>query len=271
MLARVTAVVYPWGMRYGFVIPAGTAPEQVELAVAAEAAGWDGVFVWESPSGVDAWSLLAAMAMRTEHVRLGTMLTPLPWRRPWKVASQVATVDHLSGGRAILAVGIGAADHPIGLTGEEEDLRVRAARLDEALELITGLWAGRPTFQGEHYEMDLSGRADLDTTCVPLQRPRVPIWVVGVWNRPKSMNRVVRYDGLVPQGGDGPADHAAMRTWLTEQGVGDDFDLIAEGESTGPADVEPWKEAGATWWLEAAWAAGDQEAIRARIDAGPPR
>lgn len=258
-------------MRYGFVIPSGTAPEQLDLAVAAEAAGWDGVFVWESPSGVDAWSLLAAMAVRTERVRLGTMLTPLPWRRPWKLASQVATVDHLSDGRAILAVGLGAADAPIGLTGEELDLRVRAARLDEALELITGLWAGEPTFRGEHYEMDLSGRGDLATTCVPVQRPRVPIWVVGVWNRPKSMARVLRYDGLVPQGGEGPGDHAAMRAWLDEHDVPEGFDLIAEGESTGPDDVTPWRDAGATWWLEAAWSAGDQAAIRARIDAGPPR
>jgi alkanesulfonate monooxygenase SsuD/methylene tetrahydromethanopterin reductase-like flavin-dependent oxidoreductase (luciferase family) len=91
-------------LRYGTVLPAGTAPEQLELAVQAEQAGWDGVFVWEAAYGPDAWSMLAAMAARTSRVRLGTMLTPLPWRRPWKVASQVATLDQLSGGRAILAV-----------------------------------------------------------------------------------------------------------------------------------------------------------------------
>jgi alkanesulfonate monooxygenase SsuD/methylene tetrahydromethanopterin reductase-like flavin-dependent oxidoreductase (luciferase family) len=90
-------------MRYGLVLPGGTATEQLEQAVLAERAGWDGVFVWEAAYGVDAWTLLGAMAQRTERLRLGTMLTPLPWRRPWKVASQAATLDQLSGGRAILA------------------------------------------------------------------------------------------------------------------------------------------------------------------------
>src|SRR6204780_5625554 len=95
-------------MRYGVVLPGGTAPEQLDQAVLAEQAGWDAVFTWEAAYGVDAWSLLAAMAGRTQRVRLGTMLTPLPWRRPWKVASQVATVDRLSGGRAIPRGGPGA-------------------------------------------------------------------------------------------------------------------------------------------------------------------
>src|ERR1700712_5113844 len=95
-------------MRFGVILPGGTAGEQLEQAVLAERAGWDGVFVWEAAYGVDAWSLLAAIAALTTRVRLGTILTPLPWRRPCKVASQVATVDQLSGGRAILSVGLGA-------------------------------------------------------------------------------------------------------------------------------------------------------------------
>ena len=99
------------------------------------------------------------------------MLTPLPWRRPWKVASQVVTLDQLSGGRAILAVGLGATDVEIGVTGEEEDLRVRPAQLDEALDLITGVWAGRAVFHGEHYDMDLSGRGDLTTQVSPSSSP----------------------------------------------------------------------------------------------------
>jgi alkanesulfonate monooxygenase SsuD/methylene tetrahydromethanopterin reductase-like flavin-dependent oxidoreductase (luciferase family) len=90
------------------VLPGGTATEQLTLAVVAEEAGWDGVFVWEAAYGVDAWTLLAAMAQRTTRVRLGTLLTPLPWRRLWKVARQAVTLDQVSGGRAILAVGLGA-------------------------------------------------------------------------------------------------------------------------------------------------------------------
>src|SRR6478736_936145 len=110
-------------LRFGVILPGGTAPEQLELAVLAEQAGWDGVYVWEAGYGVDAWSLLAAMAARTSRVRLGTMLTPLPWRRPWKLASQVATLDQLSNGRAILAVGVGAVDTGLGNTGEAVDVQ----------------------------------------------------------------------------------------------------------------------------------------------------
>ena len=151
-------------MQYGFVLPGGTAPEQLELAVLAEEAGWDGVFVWEAAYGVDAWALLAAMAARTSRVRLGTMLTPLPWRRPWKVASQAVTLDQLSGGRAILAVGLGAVDTGLGETGEELDRGRRADLLDEGIDLIAGLWAGRLRFSGEHYRVDLEAREDLPRT-----------------------------------------------------------------------------------------------------------
>src|SRR5437667_12547048 len=105
-------------MLTGFVLPGGSATEQLEQAVLAERSGWDGVFVWETAYGVDAWSLLAAMARETTRVRLGTMLTPLPWRRPWKVASQAVTLDELSGGRAILAVGLGATDAELGRVGQ---------------------------------------------------------------------------------------------------------------------------------------------------------
>src|SRR5579862_7464601 len=95
-------------MRHGIVLPGGTAAAQLEQAVLAERSGWDGVFIWEAGYGVDPWTLLAAVAARTSRIQLGTMLTPLPWRRPWKLASQVATLDQLSGGRAILGVGLGA-------------------------------------------------------------------------------------------------------------------------------------------------------------------
>src|SRR5580704_1455921 len=157
-------------MRYGVVLPGGTAPEQLDQALLAEQAGWDAVFTWEAAYGVDAWSLLAAMAMRTQRVRLGTMLTPLPWRRPWKVASQVATLDQVSNGRAILAVGIGAVDTDLPDTAEVTDL-------------IRTLWDGGTSYHGEHYRYD-TGRLDLTATARPVQA-RIPLWVVGVWPRPK--------------------------------------------------------------------------------------
>ena len=128
----------------GFILPGGTATEQLELSLLAERAGWDGVFVWEAAYGIDAWTLLAAIAVRTTRVRLGTLLTPLPWRRPWKVASQVATLDQLSEGRAILTVGLGALAADLPITGEATDLRERADRLDEGIDLIRSLWNGAP-------------------------------------------------------------------------------------------------------------------------------
>src|SRR5215467_13301797 len=144
-------------MLTGFVLPGGPATKQVEQAVLAEQSGWDGVFVPELAYGVDAWSLLAAMAARTERIRLGTLLTPLPWRRPWKVASQVATVDQLSGGRAILAVGVGAVDTGLPSTGEETDKRLRATRMDEGIDLIRTLWDGGLSYHGEFYDFECDG------------------------------------------------------------------------------------------------------------------
>jgi alkanesulfonate monooxygenase SsuD/methylene tetrahydromethanopterin reductase-like flavin-dependent oxidoreductase (luciferase family) len=277
-------------MRYGFVLPGGTAGEQLEQATLAERAGWDGVFVWEAAYGVDAWTLLGAMAQRTERLRLGTMLTPLPWRRPWKVASQAATLDQLSGGRAILAVGLGAIGTGLERTGEATDRRIRAELLDEGLELITGLWDRRMTFSGRHYQIDLAERQDLATVVVPVQRPRIPIWVVAAWPRPKSMRRALRCDGLLPavqEGGEfravTPDDLRAMRAWLEEQGgVRPGFDLVVEGET--PADdpdaaralVAPWEDARCTWWLDARWEMPHESPermrqVRERLDAGPPR
>src|SRR5438093_12220619 len=121
-------------MRAGFILPGGPASEQLEQAVLAEQAGWDGVFVWEAAYGVDAWTLLGAMAARTERVKLGTLLTPLPWRRPWKVASQAATLDQLSSGRTILAVGLGSLLGDLPRTAEVLDLRERADLLDEGID-----------------------------------------------------------------------------------------------------------------------------------------
>ena len=88
-------------MKYGFVLPRGDARTAAGFAREAEAAGWDGFFVWEPVWGIDAWVCLAAAAMQTERVRLGTMITPLSRMRPWKLAGETATVDRLSNGRVM--------------------------------------------------------------------------------------------------------------------------------------------------------------------------
>jgi alkanesulfonate monooxygenase SsuD/methylene tetrahydromethanopterin reductase-like flavin-dependent oxidoreductase (luciferase family) len=274
-------------MRTGMILPGGSATQQLELALVAEAAGWDGVFVWEAAYGIDAWGLLSAIAVRTERVRLGTLLTPLPWRRPWKVASQVATLDQLSGGRAILTVGLGAPESPdLPTTGERTDLRGRAASMDDGIDLIRDLWAERPRHEGPIHRYAFEG----DTSLLEVGRPvqdRVPIWVVGLWPRERSMRRVLRCDGIVPQYDVGdreatPDDLRAMRAWLTEHGAHPDLDVIAEGET--PADdlaavrdrVTPWAEAGCTWWLETRWEMPHQgperyAVVLERLEAGPPQ
>jgi hypothetical protein len=266
-------------MRYGVILPGGTAVEQIEQAMLAERAGWDGVFVWEAAYGIDAWTLLAAMAASTERVKLGTLLTPLPWRRPWKVASQVATLDQISGGRAILTVGLGAIATGLPSTGEVTDLRARAELLDEGIDLIRALWSGQSSYHGRHYRYE-TDRDDLDVVARPVQE-RIPIWVVGVWPRPKSMRRVLRCDGVVPQFSDPstPDDAGELRSWLIDNGA-PAIDVIAEGETPAGdpeavrAMVVPWAEAGCTWWLETRWEMPHHTAermtqVRERIAAGP--
>jgi alkanesulfonate monooxygenase SsuD/methylene tetrahydromethanopterin reductase-like flavin-dependent oxidoreductase (luciferase family) len=270
-------------------MPGGDATDAADLAAEAEQAGWDGFFVWDGIWSIDAWVSLAACAMRTSTIKLGTMLTPLPRRKPWDVASQVATLDNLAAGRVILAVGLGADDDRWNLFEDIEDRRVRAEKLDEGLDLITGLWSGEPfSYQGRHYR---AKPTEMMVPPPPVQRPRPPIWVVGLWPATKSMRRVARWDGWLPNyappdaAGTGrpPADALAdgvrwLRQNRIEVGLGDQlFDVITEGTTpaTGGAEmVRPFAEAGATWWLEADWTLDPSvlvETCRERLRAGPPR
>ena len=274
-------------MKYGFVLPRGDARTAAELAWEAEAAGWDGFFVWEAAWSVDAWVALTAAAMRTERIRLGTMLTPVPWMHPWKLASQTATLDHLSNGRVILSAGLGAPDTGWEALGQVTDRKTRAELLDEGLEILTGLWQGQPfSYSGKHYhikEIRFPHRPP-----APVQQPRIPIWVVGAWPRMKSMRRALRYDGLLPvvMGDDGkvrmtratPDEIREMRVFIAaNRKETTPFDVIVEGETPGDdwekaaSIVRPYAEAGATWWIEALWSASELDAVQSRIKQGPPR
>ncbi len=276
-------------MQYGFVIPGGDVKTIVELAQEAEEAGWDGVFYWdgiyiESQGAMyDPWVLLAAIAMRTKRVRIGAVLTPLSRRRPWKVARETATLDHLSNGRLILPVGLGALDDGgFVKVGEATDRKIRAQLLDEGLEILTGLWSGQPfSFQGDHYHVE-----EMTFLPPPVQSPRIPIWVVGVWPSTKSMQRVLRYDGLLPakMNSDGafaeitPADIQEMKSYIAERRTSaTPFDIIMEGETpVGNSEraveiVRPYADAGATWWMEARWSPETRYEVRSRIRQGPPR
>jgi hypothetical protein len=274
-------------MKYGFVLPYGDARKAAKLAFEAEQAGWDGFFVWEPVWGIDAWVSLTAAAMKTTRIRLGTLLSPISRMRPWKVASETASLDNLSGGRVILSVGLGAVDTGFEEFGEVIDRVERAELVDEGLAVITGLWRGQPySYDGKHYKIK---ETDFHPPPRPVQEPRIPIWVVGVWPRKKSMRRVLKYDGILPTkmvGGKHvkvePGDIRSMKTWIDEnRSETTPFDIVLEGKTQGSDPdtwygvINPWKEAGATWWIEAMWDAIDKkdrdEQVKRRIRQGPPK
>jgi alkanesulfonate monooxygenase SsuD/methylene tetrahydromethanopterin reductase-like flavin-dependent oxidoreductase (luciferase family) len=276
-------------MQYGFIIPGGDIHTILDMAGEAEEAGWDGVFYWDGIAlpGIDLtydpWIVLAGMAMRTKRVRIGAILTPLSRRRPWKVARETVSVDHLSHGRLVVPVGLGALDDGgFGKVGEATDRKRRAQLLDESLEILTGLWSGQPfRFQGEQYQLD-----EMTFTPPPVQQPRIPIWVAGAWPRPKSMQRALRYDGLLPNKLDAtgkqaqitPDDIRAIRAYIDEQRTpATPFEIITEGETPGGQPeqaaelVRPFAQAGATWWMETRWGGNPSAEVRTRIQQGPPR
>jgi alkanesulfonate monooxygenase SsuD/methylene tetrahydromethanopterin reductase-like flavin-dependent oxidoreductase (luciferase family) len=266
-----------------------------ELGVEAEAAGWEGVFVWDSVTiamkdprlipACDPWIALALIAAKTSRVTIGTMITPLSRRRPWVVAQETATLDQLSGGRLVLPVGLGALDDgAFSKVNEVTDRVERAERLDESLQILAGVWTGEPfTFQGEHFSVD-------ELTILPgsRQTPRIPVWVVALWPRRKSVGRALRWDGIIPsvEREDGtrswdptPEDVRAIAKDI-EGRVAPDFDVIVEIDTSGKERAEAaaiaadYAAAGATWWLEPVWQSmyefpGEVGPLRARIAQGP--
>lgn len=278
-------------MNFGFVLPRGDARCAAEFAREAELAGWDGFFVWEPVWGNDAWVCLTAAAMLTRRIRLGTMLTPLSRMRPWKLASETATLDQLSGGRVILAVGLGAVDTGFRAFGEATDRKARAELLDEGLAILTRLWQGQDfEFHGKHYQVKVEiSQFPGGPPPQPAQSPRIPIWVVGAWPRARSMRRALRFDGLLPavmeengkvrMGPTTPEEVHQLRQYCYENLPDErraDYDIIVEGTTPGhdpqaaAAVIQPYAEAGATWWLEARWEEPELDRVLERIRQGPP-
>jgi alkanesulfonate monooxygenase SsuD/methylene tetrahydromethanopterin reductase-like flavin-dependent oxidoreductase (luciferase family) len=224
------------------------------LAAAAEEAGWDGFFVWDKltwPAPVervtDPWISLAAAAMATDSLRLGPMVTPVPRRRPAKLARETAALDLLSGGRLTLGVGLGSDVHGAELarTGEQVDDRVRAEMLDEALDILTSAWSGRPVrHRGPHHLID-----DLAFRPTPVQRPRIPVWVGGYTGHRGPLERAARFDGYFPI--EVPHPDQLAEIVETIRGLRPDptapYD-IAVAVLPG-VDPTPYVAAGATWCL----------------------
>jgi alkanesulfonate monooxygenase SsuD/methylene tetrahydromethanopterin reductase-like flavin-dependent oxidoreductase (luciferase family) len=276
-------------MRYGIILTAGDIHQIGEMARQAEEAGWDGVFTWDGvmipgfEPVYDPWVTMAVIAMRTERVRFGAVIMPLSRRRPWKVARESVTLDHLSHGRLVLPVGLGALDDlAFGGVGEATDRRERAERLDETLDILEWAWRGEPfSYEGKHYRMP-----EFAFRPPSVQQPRIPVWVVTAWGRPKSVERAFRYDGIMPfvSSPDNPYAPATpdvvreIARAAPRRGAGEQpYDIVLEGTTpagdpvAARANVRPLADAGATWWLESPWDSPSVDALRARITAGPPR
>ncbi|MCK0118884.1 LLM class flavin-dependent oxidoreductase [Isoptericola sp. S6320L] len=285
-------------MKFGFIGSYGSPAQQVRLAQECEAHGWDGFFTWDGVSlddegfGAqptwDPFGLLAAVAAVTERITLGAMIFALPRRRPWELAQQVLTVDHLSGGRLVLPVGVGV---PIdraftSVKGQPSTLRERARALDEVLAWLDRSWSG------ESFERDgeWAGTGTFRFP-VPPVRGRVPVWPVAVWDAAqpprRSLDRALRWDGMVPQvRGDSPEDAEAgpehireLTAWIAEHRDSEagPYDVIMQGRLDADPDrardqARAAAGAGATWWIESWWdpTTTTPESLLDRARHGPP-
>ncbi len=265
----------------------------VDWATMAEQSGWDGFFLWDhvvfwKPDDLyvmDPWVLLSAIACATSRLTLGPLITPLPRRRPWQVAREAASLDHLSKGRVVLGVGIGApTESDFTPFGEPGDVKELARRLDEGLEIVTGLWQGeRFSYQGQHYTLE-----DVLFLPKPNQQPRIPIWAAALWPRKAPVRRAARFDGICPikmsEAGQFeqmmPDDYRALLDYARQHRAPDaPFDVTASGWTgnltprQAHEHVQTYADAGVTWWIEGLdWFGGRQpRAVEERIKDGPPR
>ncbi|MGW7087086.1 LLM class flavin-dependent oxidoreductase [Streptomyces sp. NPDC054871] len=271
-----------------------------KVAVAAEQAGWDGLFVWDHvlhrkhagrPFG-DPWMLLTAAALATSRIRLGTLVTPVARRRPQQLARQVATLDVLSGGRVTFGAGLGGpVDDEYASFGDTTDPKVLAERLDEGLDLLRRYWSGEPVnHDGRHYQAR-------DVTLLPAtaQRPRPPIWIAGFWPNRPPMRRAARWDGAVPLFTDAkhgyvpPIDQVHdLVAYVTKQredrpGTPDapaPFEIVLGGASPGGDAAKtrdligPLADAGVTWWderqIQTSEGLDRLAPVLRRVEQGPP-
>ncbi len=287
-------------MRFGFNVPImheyADPALLCRLARDAERAGWDGFFLWDDVAGgpdappmTDPWIALAAIAGVTRSMRIGPMVAILPRRRPWKVARETVALDHLSGGRLILGAGIGDGPTEEPQLNEELDQRTRGVMLDEALDVITGLWSGESfSYSGAHYRLQ-------DTRFLPrpVQSPRIPVWVGGAWPNKPPFRRAARWDGVCPLGkglGLGemmrPEQVREIAAYVgAHRTTTDPWDIVHIGTTSGThvdadtAVVRAYADVGVTWWLENIspwafdWAEGSPwplEQMHHRILQGPP-
>ena len=275
-------------IKFGIVLPYGDPRITARLAKEAEESGWDGIFVGDATWCQDPLIQLAAAAMATQRIRLGTMVLATPLRQPWQIASTSLALDYLSNGRLTLGLGTGATwmgwqAFPDTTT----DTRARAEMLDETIDILTLMYQRKQfDYEGQHYHPKLTAMDLMYYPPVPIQQPRIPIWVPGVWPRMKNMRRILKCDGIFPMkmSPEGqfvevtPADVCQMRDYiLANRSLTTPFDIVAEGKTAGLSRDEAqerlsaWIEAGATWWVESTWEIPKEEDLIAIIRRGAPQ
>jgi alkanesulfonate monooxygenase SsuD/methylene tetrahydromethanopterin reductase-like flavin-dependent oxidoreductase (luciferase family) len=270
-------------MHYGIeIVPFGELADPcvvVRLAQAAEAAGWEGLWVWDHllfPYGVgDPWVMLSAVAASTKRLKLCPGIAPLPRYRPHVLARMLSSLDILSEGRLIFGTGLGSDDE-FTAYGEPGNAKTRAAMLEEGLQVLTRLWSGEPiTYHGTHYTVE-----DVTLTPLPIQKPRIPIWIGG--NSQPALRRAARWDGWIIgtvnercEIEKTPAQLAEQVSYIRQHRTTDaPLDVAIDGISQPNEDTlaHEYKAVGATWWFEALFGLrGTVAEMLARVKAGPPR
>jgi len=252
--------------------------DYLDLAVAAENAGWNGFYIWDhiyadnNTPLFDSWSVLSAISAKTKKIRLGTTVTGLARRRPWKVAREVATLDHLSMGRVTLGVGLGV-DEDYKSFGE--GTKHRGEMLDEALDVLTGLLRGEPfSYSGTHYTID---SASFNPS--PVQTT-IPIWIAGEWPNKKPFERAAKFNGVFPLRGGSiepldPDDFKEIIDYINKSGdTSKPYDvahsIISSGDPEQDKRIEKYIDAGVNWFMECFYPGrGNLEENLERIERGP--
>jgi hypothetical protein len=273
-------------MKYGVALPYTTPGAVAKLAQLAEESGWDGCFLGDAIWTLDPMISLAAAAMTTSRIRLGTMITPVPLRVPWKLASESLALDHLSNGRLTLGLGAGAVWMGWNAFPDEvSDTKARAEMLDETIDILTLLYQRKQfDYDGKHYHLKLTQLELQHYPPKPLQQPRVPLWCVGLWPRKKSMERVLKCDGIIVEKRNSEnqwaeittSDVRGIKAYIeANRTLETPFEIVLNGKVAALERAQlqdkllPLIEAGATWWIEGLWEETEEKAA-ATIRRGAP-
>ncbi len=253
-----------------------------KLAIEAEKSGWDGFFLWDHiintegfPNTVDPFIALTSVAENTEKIIIGTTVTPVTRRRPWKLARETVTLDILSEGRLILGIGLGNPSE-LSLMNEETNQRIMAKMADEQLEILNGLWSGEEfSYTGKHYKID-----KVKFLPRPVQKPRIKLWGAGTWPKKGPFKRAAKLDGVVPLSVDytnplTPDDYRKIIEYMKKHGLRYPYDIVEISFDITKSDdkkktILDFQDAGVNWWLELVmdWT-GSYEKIKDIIMQGP--